>query len=118
MSDAALTISTVPAPVQKQTWHTLHKANRHWIEKAIEWVLVAVGSVGSIIVHTVWFYVWFEFHLDISLLTNIVSLEAIILSVLIMIDGRNKDKQAASEALHFQQTVDQLNQKLDKLLEK
>lgn len=110
--------SILPADSFKEktkTWHSEHKRNQHVLDHVIEWVLVSVGSVVSIIVHAVWFYVWFEFKLDVSLLTNIVSLEAIMLSVLIMIDGRNKDKQNASQALHFQETMDRLEAKIDNL---
>jgi len=50
-----------------------------WIDKVLELVF----SKPSLLLHTVWFVYWFGAHLDVSLLTNIVSLEAIYLGALI-----------------------------------
>lgn len=52
-------------------------------DKVIEWVLERIFSVPSLYIHTVWFIVWFAVKLDISLLTNIVSLEAIYIGLLV-----------------------------------
>lgn len=52
-------------------------------DKAIDITLKATFSKPSLIVHTVWFVYWFIAGLDVSLLTNIVSLEAIYIGVLI-----------------------------------
>ena len=52
-------------------------------DKAINKILELVFSVPSIYVHTVWFVVWFILRLDISLLTNIVSLEAIYIGLFV-----------------------------------
>ncbi len=100
-----------------KTWHSTHKENQHWIEKSIGFVLLAFGSVASLIFHTAWFLLWFGDHFDVSLLTNVVSLEAIYIGVLMLIDGRNKDKQAAAQALHFQETMDRLEGKIDEVLD-
>lgn len=99
------------------TWHSQHKQDQHWIQKAIGIALLAVGSVGSLVIHTLWFIGWFADKSSVNLLTNIVSLEAIYLAIFLLIDGRNKDKQAEAQALHFQQTVEMLNGKLDALLD-
>lgn len=42
-----------------------------------------IFSKTSVIIHTIWFVYWGMKHLDISLLTNIVSLEAIYIGILI-----------------------------------
>lgn len=52
-------------------------------DSAIDWSLSAVFSKPSLVVHTVWYGVWFAFRLDVGLLTNIVSLEAIYVGILI-----------------------------------
>lgn len=52
-------------------------------DSLIDGILATVFSKPSLIVHTVWFLVWFLAHLNVSLLTNIVSLEAIYLGALI-----------------------------------
>lgn len=53
------------------------------VDKSIELTLKAVFSVSSAVLHTVWFIVWFAYHLDVNLLTNIVSLEAIYIGLLV-----------------------------------
>src|SRR5258708_25260108 len=42
------------------------------------------GSWAFIGLHTAWFVLWFVLHLDVALLTNIVSLEAIYLASLVL----------------------------------
>lgn len=41
------------------------------------WAVDALFTRESLIVHTIWFIVWFSLKLDVGLLTNLVSLEAI-----------------------------------------
>lgn len=97
-------------------WYERHLKERHWLEKAIFYILLGVGSVASLAAHTFWFILWFENRASVSLLTNIVSLEAIYLAILLLIDGRSKDKQASTQAKHFQEAIDDMQKKLDKLL--
>lgn len=52
-------------------------------DKTITVILDVVFSKPSLLVHTVWFVWWFVFGKDVNLLTNIVSLEAIYIGVLI-----------------------------------
>lgn len=101
---------------KKHTWHSLHKENRHWTEKTIGFVLVIFGSVGSVIFHSIWFFGWFKFNLNIDLLTLVVSLEAIYIGILMLIDGREKDKQSAAQAAHFTETMDRIEAKIDQLI--
>lgn len=49
------------------------------MERVVDWFF----SVPSFLLHTVWFAGWFLLRGDINLLTNIVSLEAIYLSLAI-----------------------------------
>jgi ABC-type proline/glycine betaine transport system permease subunit len=42
-----------------------------------------IFSKTSVLTHTIWFGYWFTAHLDVALLTNIVSLEAIYIGVFI-----------------------------------
>lgn len=49
----------------------------------IDRILSITFSKPSLVAHTVWFVYWFVAKLDVSLLTNIVSLEAIYLGALI-----------------------------------
>jgi len=43
-----------------------------------------VGSWSFLIIHVIWFYVWLQYQWDINSLTMIVSLEAIILMILLL----------------------------------
>jgi len=49
----------------------------------INGTLRLIFSKTSILIHTAWFIYWFAAHLDTGLLTNIVSLEAIYVGILI-----------------------------------
>lgn len=106
----------VTRPTAPHTWHSAHKAGEDWLEKTIGITLLAFGSVASVLIHIAWFWAWFGLNLNVNLLTNVVSLEAIFIGILMLIDGRNKDKQAASQALHFQETMDRLEKKIDAII--
>ncbi|PIR07321.1 MAG: hypothetical protein COV55_00260 [Candidatus Komeilibacteria bacterium CG11_big_fil_rev_8_21_14_0_20_36_20] len=43
-----------------------------------------VGSWGFLVIHVVWFIIWLAWQWDINMLTMIVSLEAIILMILLL----------------------------------
>lgn len=67
-------------------------------------VTAFVGSWACIYLHTVWFLLWWLFHLDVNLLTLIVSLEAIYLMSAVMMSQNRavekdevRDDQEASE---------------------
>jgi uncharacterized membrane protein len=55
-----------------------------------------VGSWMNFFLHTIWFALWFLFRLDVALLTNIVSLEAIYLCILLL---KSQNRQAAKDHL-------------------
>ncbi len=67
-------------------------------DKFIDISLNAVFSKISLIIHTIWFIVWFWLKLDVGLLTNIVSLEAIYVGVLIGIQQLRHHK--STKKLH------------------
>ena len=50
-----------------------------------------VGSWFFLIIHVLWFFIWLAYDLDINMLTMIVSLEAIILMILLLM---SQNKQA------------------------
>lgn len=52
-------------------------------DKLITQILHLVFSVPSILIHTLWFVLWFCLSMDVNLLTNIVSLEAIYVGILV-----------------------------------
>lgn len=64
-------------------------------DKLIKVTLSGIFSKPSVIVHTIWFILWFAFGLDVSLLTNIVSLEAIYIGILIGIQQIHHHKETA-----------------------
>lgn len=82
-----------------------------------------MGSWYSILLHTIWFILWFYYDLDIDMLTLIVSLEAIYLSIFILMasstqmihDRRRvlKDYQVDSKTY---ESIQKLHEKLDSLL--
>ena len=52
-----------------------------------------VGSWSFLIIHVIWFYIWLQYQWDINSLTMIVSLEAIILMIfLLMAQNRQSIK--------------------------
>lgn len=86
-------------------------------DKAADWIAGFIGSWQAVWLHALWFGFWFLFHCDVSLLTNIVSLEAIYLCIfLLMSQNRQstkdhmRDDREASEvddlfALNKQQLI-------------
>lgn len=49
-----------------------------------------IFSWTSVVLHTLLFIIWFIAHLNVSLLTNVVSLEAIYITLLIGLGQRKK----------------------------
>jgi len=54
--------------------------------KLIDSISSVVGSWWFLVLHIIWFSVWLIFRLDINSLIMIVSLEAIILMILLLMD--------------------------------
>jgi len=49
-------------------------------------IIEAIGTIYSLILHLIWFALWFIIKLDINVLTMLVSLEAIFLSIFIQMN--------------------------------
>lgn len=62
-------------------------------ERAADGVNNAVATWTAVTFHAVWFAVWTLLRLDINLLTMIVSLEAIFLSLLLLISGKRSGQR-------------------------
>lgn len=124
-------------------WHDTHKKQSSFAEKLADKVSSFVGSWSFLLLHVIWFTVWILFKVEpfpYGLLTMIVSLEAILLSTIIMIsqsragdrdrvqaqhDYRiNEDAKLEIEELQIavERIEDEhfktLNEKVDKLLDK
>lgn len=90
--------------VRRSLLHThgwIHPARAHiHAQRTVgEWaadsITAAAGSWPFVIVHVAWFAVWLALHLDINLLTLIVSLEAIFLATFVLMSqnrGAAKDR--------------------------
>ena len=55
-----------------------------------------VGSWAFLVIHVVWFAIWLAWDIDINMLTMIVSLEAIILMILLLMA---QNRQSARDDL-------------------
>jgi len=113
--------------------------NRSAIERAADWVTEFSGSIPFLVLHLVWFVVWIGLNVEplastsggfdpfpFGLLTMCVSLEAIILSVLVMLsqnrqvarDGiRNGTEyqvngSAGAKVAHLHEKVDRLHEEV------
>lgn len=112
-------------------WHTIHRKERSLLDTTADAVSGFFGAWTCVLLHTVWFALWFVFKLDIGLLTNVVSLEAIYLTMLVLMASsragdRDRDqaeadyevnRQAKSEVEGLIQRLDRIeNEKLDEIL--
>ena len=97
------------APTSRQLIHSLKAkadAKRSWSEKIADWMTAHFGSMGFLALNVGWFLIWLVVNTGIlpridafdpfpfSLLTMTVSLEAIILSVFVMISQNRAAKVA------------------------
>ncbi|KND47059.1 MAG: hypothetical protein AB199_01350 [Parcubacteria bacterium C7867-004] len=116
------------------TWHEKHKDTRSVGDRLADMISAAFGSWTFMFVHMLWFFVWIVFKVEpypFGLLTMIVSLEAIFLSMFIMISqNRQADRdrhqalddyrtnvEAKVEIEKLQQDLSRIeNEKLDKIL--
>ncbi len=111
--------------------------NRSAIERAADWVTEFSGSIPFLILHLVWFVVWIGLNVEplastsggfdpfpFGLLTMCVSLEAIILSVLVMLSqNRQVARDRIRNEIEYQVNVSaeakvaHLHEKVDRLHE-
>lgn len=87
------------------------------VEKAEEAIANFCGTRIFFLIHVVWFGFWITRPIEpfpYGFLTMIVSLEAILLSTIIMINQRRHDKMAATNAENDKRIE---SEKLDKILD-
>jgi uncharacterized membrane protein len=70
--------------------------------KLIDSISAVVGSWWFLIFHMIWFVLWLFFKVDISLLIMVVSLEAIILMILLLMD---QNRQATRDDLRDEEDL-------------
>ena len=72
-----------------------HAADRSWIEAVADWLNALAASTGFLVLHVLWFSIWVSWNIGLiglprfdpypfGLLTMIVSLEAIFLSIFVL----------------------------------
>lgn len=97
-------------------------------DRVASWIGWFFGSWWVVLIHTVWFTVWFVYKLDVDLLTLIVSLEAIYLVTFLLMysnqlakrdDIRDEadleaDTYAAEQIKKVEQIVKEIRQDLKK----
>lgn len=102
-------MSKVIHPKRKHIYHASDVGAR-----ASDTITAFAGSWLFLLLHTIWFVAWFVFHLDINLLTNIVSLEAIALAALVLMSqNRTYQRDKArddTEAFEVEKLVQQQEQ--------
>lgn len=90
-----------------RTWHEKHRENRSWGDAIADSVAAFVGSWTFVIIHILWFTVWIVFQVEAfpyGLLTMIVSLEAILLSTLLMMAQNRQNERDRAQALEDYET--------------
>ena len=78
------------------TWHEAYKEAQSWGDSLADKIASFVGSWAFVAIHVVWFSVWIGIPVEpfpFGLLTMIVSLEAILLSTLIMMAQNRQAKR-------------------------
>lgn len=121
-------------------WHEKHIQESSFLDRVSDKVANFFGAWACVVLHTAWFLLWFYLKLDVSLLTNIVSLEAIYLTMLVLMSSNRagqrdrhqsdadheNNRQAKLEIEQLQiaigrvedQHLKVLTEKVDKLLKK
>src|SRR5438045_2801926 len=79
-------------------WHQRHKASRDLLDRIADGVTDFIGSVVSVIIHTIMFAWWFYHGLDVGLLTNVVSLEAIYLCIFLQMSSNRHGERDRHQA--------------------
>lgn len=112
-------------------WHSNHQQQRSTLDRIADKTSGFFGAWTCVLLHTCWFGLWFYFKLDVSLLTNVVSLEAIYLTMLVLMSSNRAgerdrhqaeadyeiNRQSKEEVEELIERLDRIeNQKLDKIL--
>lgn len=86
-----------------KTWHEQHREGMSALERVEEAIAAFCGTRVFFLLHVAWFAFWIARPIEAfpyGFLTMVVSLEAILLSTVIMINQRRHDKLAAAQADH------------------
>lgn len=106
-TDAPQSPPAIPTPISRRIIHSLKAkadAKRSRLEKFADWMTQTFGSIPFLLVHFAWFVLWILINLGLipgvkifdpfpfGLLTMVVSLEAIFLSVIVLISQNRGSK--------------------------
>ena len=84
------------------------------MENLADFVTDWVGSIASVLAHTILFLYWYDAHVDMNVLTLIVSLEAIYLCIFLQMSsnqhGERDRKRALEDHLKLDAIIEQLEQ--------
>lgn len=86
-----------------KNWHQTHTDQSSFTQKIADKVSSFVGSWSFLLLHVIWFTLWIVFNVEsfpYGLLTMIVSLEAILLSTIIMISQTRAGDRDRIQAQH------------------
>ncbi len=84
-----------------KTWHQKHAESRSFGNRLADWLAGFVGSWIFVWIHIIWFSLWILLPVEpfpYGLLTMIVSLEAIVLSTLILMSQNRQSERDRLQA--------------------
>ena len=117
-----------------RTWHQKHRESRTLGDRVADWLTEFVGSWTLVWIHVAWFAFWVLLPVEpfpFGLLTMVVSLEAIVLSTLILMSQNRQserdrlqadadfetDREAKQEIEDLQRRLARIeNEKLERIL--
>ena len=95
---------------KKKTWHQKHVENRTFSSKFADGMTAFFGSWTFIWIHVIWFALWIVLPVEAfpyGLLTMVVSLEAILLSKLIMMSqNRQSDRDRLQADADYEPNIE------------
>ncbi len=94
-----------------------------FLDNVTQIISIFIGSWTGVLFHIIWFFLWLVNHLDINLLTLIVSLEAIFICIFLLMAANKEESQRrltlAKQKKRNDQRMDfdiKLDQKADRQL--
>ncbi len=98
-----------------KNWHQKHQEESSLLDKTADKVSGFFGAWLCVALHTLWFILWFLFKLDVGLLTNIVSLEAIYLSMIILMASTRAGDRDRIQAQHDYQVNEDAKKEIEEI---
>lgn len=101
-----------------KTWFTKHKQESSLVDRIADMVAAFCGSWLFFFIHIIWFASWIVFKIEpfpYGLLTMIVSLEAILLSTVIMISQTRSGDRDRAQAQHDYKTNEDAKADIEQL---